>query len=375
MERLPNPGAALWLGLAANAVLLAFIALDPPSSQWSPPVLLVSIAALGLVGCFNSVKVQPNSFLDAEFVAALLALVFLGPLPAMCVWLAGEATYVLLLRQRAPAHLANVASYGWAALAGARVLETLAPNGVAHGAGLVDWGAVALAGATMLFVNFVITRGIVAVVADGRSLTGTFRRELIRPAPAAFLMIASGTVTAFLYVQIGIPALVLFSATVFLPRLAATLLQKDRTGWELDHSEALPLYADRIARALRLGYAERLVVRDAASYIRVDRTEAPRGKLSDLSNDHRHALVEALLYKGEHWDGRGGRPGAVGGEMIPLSSRILAVADAWARMTADTYPRLSHTQALDRIEDRAGVHFDPKVVEAVARVVDSRSFS
>ena len=311
-------------------------------------------------------------FLDAEFVAALLAVVLLGPLPATCVWLTGEAAYLLLVRQRPLAHLANIASYGWAALAGALVLEALLPGGVTAAVSPGAWLAVATTGVVVLCVNFAITNGIVRVVLDGRSLVATIRHDLLGVAPATALMIATGTVTAFLYLAIGIPALALFSATVFVPRLASRLGQEDEVT-DLDHSRAYPLYAEGIASAMRLPTEERLVVRDAASFMRNDNSDAPRDKLSNTSDGHRHALVEALIYKGEHWDGRGGRPGAVGGEMIPLTSRILAVADAWANLTAGGYPRLTDAQALDLLAARAGHHFDPSVVAVAAQLVERDS--
>jgi HD domain-containing protein len=320
----------------------------------------------------STVAVGPRSFLDAEFVAALLAVVFLGPLPAMCVWLTGEVALFVLDRHRPLAHLANCASYGWAAVAGALILNAFLPGGISTGADPVGWLAVALAGAVMLCVNFAITRGIVAILLDGRPLKPTIRQELVVPAPATALMIVTGTLTAFLYVEIGVPALALFSVIVVIPRIAETLSPRRRPAEGLEHFEALPLFADTIASAMKLGAAERLVLSDAASYVRTQRLEPPRGRLSDSSDRHRLCLVETLLYQGEHWDGRGGRPGAVGGEMIPLSSRILAVADAWARMTTRPSARLTHAQALNQLEARAGMHFDPRVVKAAARAVDEQ---
>ena len=220
-------------------------------------------------------------------------------------------------------------------------------------------------------MNFAITNGIVAIVLDRRSPLATIKDELVGTAPATALMIATGTVTAFLYLAIGIPALALFSAAVFIPRLVARLVPEEGSlGSGLEHSQALPHFAEEIASAMMLGSAERRVVRDAASFVRIDDLDAPRGNLSDFSDGHRHALVEALLYKGEHWDGRDGSPGAVGGEMIPLTSRILAVADAWANLTAGGYPRLTDVQALDLLKARAGLHFDPAVVAVAVRLVD-----
>jgi HD domain-containing protein len=373
---------ALILALAANAALVAAFVLVAPASDWTPPVLLASLAALGLVGCFNSVKVtiRSGTFLDAEFGAALLAVLFLGPLPAMCVWLCGEFAYLLLAYRGLQAHLANVASYGWAVVAGGLVLEALLPGGITAAVDPAAWVAVAVAGAVVLCVNFAVTTGIVAIVLRGRSVLATIRDELLTPAPATALMIASGTATAFLYLEIGIPALALFSATAFLPRFASPLRRKSRPSREssapaplsepeLDRAEAFPLYADRIAGAMRLDAAERRVVKDAASYIGTRRFGTSHESMRGFSDRHRHGLVEALLYRGEHWDGRGGRPGAVGGEMIPLTSRILAVAEAWARLTTGPAAQLTRAQALERLEAHAGVRFDPRVVAVAAQVV------
>jgi hypothetical protein len=380
---------SLVLGLTANAALVPAFLFLAPSSSWTPPILLIAIAALALVGCFNSVQVanRPRSaFLDSEFVAALLAVVLLGPLPGFCVWAAGELAYLILIPMRREAHLANVASYGWAALVGSLVLDALVPSGVSAAVDPAAWLGVAVTGAVVLCVNFAVTNAIVAYVLDGRSAASLIHSELITASPAVALMIATGTATVFLYLAIGIPALALFSATVFIPRMAPRLGLDERALNGLEHAEVLPRYAEGIASAMQLGPEERLVIRDAASFIRM-RADAPEmcedeeplgelahlsdgGKLSDLSDGHRHALVEALFYKGEHWDGRGGRPGAVGGEMIPLTSRILAVADAWAHMTAGGYPRLSNSEALDLLEARAGLHFDPTVVAVAASLVD-----
>jgi hypothetical protein len=337
---------------------------------------MVAITALALIGCFNSVQVASRpggAFLDSEFVAVLLAVVLLGPVPAFFVWLAGELAYILLLPRRLVANLANIASYGWAAVTGALVLDAIVPGGVTSAVDPLAWVAVAVTGVVVLSVNFAITNGIVATVMDGRPL-GALTRELVATAPAAALMILTGTAIAFLYLAIGIPALALFSAAVFIPRLASRLtIDQESVAAGLEHSEALPLYAQEIASEMNLGSAVQLVVKDAASFIRGSDMEQPRGRLSDLSEAHRHALVEALIYKGEHWDGRGGQPGAVGGEMIPLTSRILAVADAWALLTTGGYPRLTDAQALDLLEARAGLHFDPAVVAVAARLVDRGS--
>jgi hypothetical protein len=138
---------------------------------------------------------------------------------------------------------------------------------------------------------------------------------------------------------------------------------------DLEHTQAVAVYADAIAGSLELPNVERLVLKDAAQYVR-ERPMVPRdGLFSDDGEAHRNAVVEAVLYYREHWDGHGGTPGAVGGAMIPMSSRVLAVADGWSRLTSKGSPGLSHGQALNQIEARAGMHFDPDVVKAAMKVV------
>ena len=67
----------------------------------------------------------------------------------------------------------------------------------------------------------------------------------------------------------------------------------------------------------------------------------------------------------ERWDGSGYTNG-LAGEQIPLSGRIVAVADVWDTLTHDRPYRAAWTpdKALNEVYDQAGAHFDPTVVEA-----------
>lgn len=74
-------------------------------------------------------------------------------------------------------------------------------------------------------------------------------------------------------------------------------------------------------------------------------------------------------YHHEQWDG-GGYKG-LAGEDIPLVGRIVTVADVYDVITSDRpYKRaLGLEEAVERIEDGAGRHFDPTVVDAFLQVV------
>ena len=74
----------------------------------------------------------------------------------------------------------------------------------------------------------------------------------------------------------------------------------------------------------------------------------------------------------EWWDGTG-YPDGLKGEEIPLQARILAVADAFDSMTAQRPYRKTPGQekAVEELKQYSGTQFDPQVVEALLRVVES----
>jgi diguanylate cyclase (GGDEF)-like protein len=72
-----------------------------------------------------------------------------------------------------------------------------------------------------------------------------------------------------------------------------------------------------------------------------------------------------VLHHHERWDGKG-YPEKLGGDDIPLASRIIFVADAYDAMTSDRPYRsaLSREEAIAEIERCSGTQFDPDVVAA-----------
>ena len=79
-----------------------------------------------------------------------------------------------------------------------------------------------------------------------------------------------------------------------------------------------------------------------------------------------------VLAHHERIDGRG-YPRGLAGEEIPAEARILAVADAYEAMTADRPYRaaLSADEARAELRRGAGTQFDPVVVAAFERVLDT----
>jgi putative two-component system response regulator len=75
--------------------------------------------------------------------------------------------------------------------------------------------------------------------------------------------------------------------------------------------------------------------------------------------------MEIALSHQEKWDGSG-YPQGLAGDAIPLSARLMAVADVYdALISRRVYKEaMSHAQAREVIADGRGQHFDPDIVDA-----------
>lgn len=82
-------------------------------------------------------------------------------------------------------------------------------------------------------------------------------------------------------------------------------------------------------------------------------------------------VLPVVKYHHEKWDGSG-YPEGLAGEDIPLTARIMAVADVYDALTSSRSYRSAwtHERAFDVICKDAGTHFDPVVVEAFKLVIE-----
>lgn len=79
--------------------------------------------------------------------------------------------------------------------------------------------------------------------------------------------------------------------------------------------------------------------------------------------------IEIALYHHERWDGTG-YPDMLIGKNIPLSARIMALADFYDALCSDRCyrKRVNHEEVKLMIEDESGKHFDPEIVRAFLSV-------
>lgn len=82
-------------------------------------------------------------------------------------------------------------------------------------------------------------------------------------------------------------------------------------------------------------------------------------------------VLPGIMHHHERWDGKG-YPDGLKGEEIPVTARIVCVADAFDAMTSTRPYRkaLPDEEGLKRLKEAAGTQFDPKVVEALCKAYD-----
>jgi len=152
--------------------------------------------------------------------------------------------------------------------------------------------------------------------------------------------------------------------------------------------------SERIARAYGLEEAEVEMIGLIAPLQDLGKVGLPHALLAkleshaeeDLPEMQRHTLLgetiigdcnspilrevkELALHHHEKWDGTG-YPHGLKGEEIPVTCRIVALANTFDAMTTSRYdrPALTRQDAIAEIRTMRGAHFDPAVVDAFLRI-------
>lgn len=114
-------------------------------------------------------------------------------------------------------------------------------------------------------------------------------------------------------------------------------------------------YVKEIQKKMILSFTELIEKRDVTTGKHVKRTGV---YVKILAHD-------MVLSHHEKWDGSG-YPQGIAGEDIPLSARIMAVADVFEALVSKRCYKeaCSYEQAFDIIRNLSGTHFDPVLVEA-----------
>ncbi|MDD3818711.1 MAG: diguanylate cyclase [Actinomycetota bacterium] len=83
-------------------------------------------------------------------------------------------------------------------------------------------------------------------------------------------------------------------------------------------------------------------------------------------------IADAVLSHHEWWDGSG-YPQGLKGEEIPLTARIISIADAYEVMTHDrAYKKaISKSEAINELKRCSGTQFDPNLIEIFINIVEN----
>lgn len=100
--------------------------------------------------------------------------------------------------------------------------------------------------------------------------------------------------------------------------------------------------------------------------------EAGFNCLKPFSQLDLRGIPEIVLHHHEHYDGKG-YPKGLAGENIPLSARIVAVADCFDAMTSNRVYRNAKdkTKAAQEIMNNAHTQFDPQVAKVFVEFIQS----
>ena len=173
---------------------------------------------------------------------------------------------------------------------------------------------------------------------------------------------------------------------------ARSIQERDIVTYE--HSRRVATYAQRLARYLGWSRRKAHDLALAALVHDLGKTWIANdilNKSGALSDDERRTMqrhpvigariligcdvhpfyVETVLYHHEAWNGRG-YPTGLHGEEIPLSARILAVADVYDALTSQRPYRvaLSDDAAREHLLQRASINYDPTVVVAFLHLLE-----
>ncbi len=175
---------------------------------------------------------------------------------------------------------------------------------------------------------------------------------------------------------------------------------EEKDAYTQGHAERVTEISMQIAEQMSLDSREKHYLRYAAILHDVGKLAVPEQLLTKQQNvnereweiirqhpstsksiveqsDFLQSSVPGIYHHHERFDGDG-YPSGLKGEEIPLYARIIAVADAYDAMTTDRPYRkaISDFEAIERIKQESGRHFDPKVVAAfLALIPASRTLS
>ena len=401
----------VYIGAVTGLAIALFIYLVPSLSftadMW---LVLIFFIVLSTIAEFMPVDLPIGGNVTIGFPIDFVVILVYGPATAMVVTVFG----------------ALIGEIGGGKTRWYKIVFNIAQYALSAGiAGMVYQGLGGVIGAANLS-NYIIPAAICAVVyylinsnlfmtvisiAEEVSILSVWKNR-IRGIIATYLALAPiGFIMAMIYVAIGIWGIILFFFPLILARrsfelytkmrivyletiraLAAAIDAKDP--YTKGHSERVAETSVALAQELNLSDRDienieyTALLHDIGKIGIADNILGKESKLTNKEFDKikEHTVMgakiiepvdflknsyKAIYHHHEKYNGKG-YPDGLKSEDIPLSARIIAVADAYDAMGSDRPYRkkLNHNKILRELKEQSGKQFDPEVVKALISVLD-----
>jgi HD domain len=402
--------------IAQGAILagsVAAIVLLSSADQWDEFDLVGLIGVLVVGSDFLTLRAK-RFRISGSFLGLVLAMSLLGPSPAGAMGIACASVDAIRGRTRGIYLLNNLATYAFFPVVGALVLDAFADLGMANDGGAAIAVFAVFVGANLL--NFGMIAGN-TVYLRGGSLREMFLTVFLPVFPWELATASLTAMAVFGFELYGAGVIGLFAlALAVCQLLLRSLLRGHEHGEEvlrrkdqLDvrhegmvgllletlalrdpsaarHAAAVAHYSRQLARAAGLSEHEQAVAHTAGLLHDIGKEALPDHILLGRSDLHaterrlveRHPadgarlllrveglgeVAHAVLAHHERIDGHG-YPDGLSGEDIPITARILAIAEVYDVLTApDSYKiPLSAVEAEDELRRVAGSQLDGRLV-------------
>ncbi len=400
----------IYVGVITASAIALFIYLIPslPSlpNMW---LVLIFFVVISTIAEFLPVDLPTSGSVTIGFPIDFVVILVYGPATAMFITIFGAIVGELMQKKISWYKiLFNSSQYALSAGLAGMVYQGF--GGVVGAVNLANYIIPAIACALVYYLvnsNLFI---MVIHLAEGISIWSIWKNQL-KGIIATYIALAPiGFIMAMVYVSIGIWGIILFFFPLILARRSFELYTKMRKVY-LDTIRALAAaidakdpytkgHSERVAE-MSLALAQELnlsdkdienieytaLLHDIGKIGVADNILGKKSSLTDKEFDKikEHTVIgakiiepvdflknsyEAIYHHHEKYNGKG-YPDGLKSEDIPLSARIIAVADAYDAMGSDRPYRkkLNKDKILNELKDQAGKQFDPEVVKALISVL------
>jgi putative nucleotidyltransferase with HDIG domain len=419
----------------STAIVAAGLVLAVAASIWAAPDANWDLALFGILLAFSafsdvmSIETESHLKISGNFLAIVLAIVFLGGTPAALIGIISILAGWIRFRENLHDFLVNALTFiTFPLVIGVAFHEIVVDTGIAA-SDLTFYVLVFGAFVGGIAMNFLMI-GADAYYINRSSFIDNLRTVLIPLLPSELAAALMAVGIAFIYVQVGLAGVAMFGIVlVTFQYLLGALLQSQERARELEvrgkqlasfqvgmlsallrtldlrdqmtarHSAAVARYSRAIAQRAGLSKEEEELVHisallhDIGKFILPDRILKANVPLTDedwmlikrhpqqgarvvSSLDGYGPVADVILAHHERIDGKG-YPRGLKGEEIPKLSRIISVSDTYDVMTArDSYrtPMSSH-DAIVELRRVAGKQLDAEFVEIFIELIESDDVS